>query len=377
MVAWWCWHPFVGALPTRPACCQEMRCAANAGSTSGVPAGHATVSEQHSCRWRQCELGARLAQHDARCRRHCTSVRAHAPTSMPHPGSPAVQVLSIDEQSTTGWNGDQAAQLLRGRSGSSVSVRFARRSEQVPGVPGRPEPVPHPSYELKQVPVPGCPDRGSAAARERSCSSRQPPPPPPPHGRAEDHSRNVPRLACSACTLRSCLQRACTPPALCCDWPRPSSWECLLGSADLKLTLPIGLGMEQMLSPRRWPLPLQVLHDTRRSPKCPLLTGHMQQVLSITAAASRVLSLSAVKWLQVSMRREKLEFSPVFARNIPHRDPTTKQQHMLGYIRLANFSQKAAHDMDAAIHELQVCCRVVRLTLHCSCASQAHSSRLL
>lgn len=74
------------------------------------------------------------------------------------PCQPTVQVLSIDEQSTTGWNGDQAAQLLRGRSGSSVSVRFARRSEQVPGVPGRPEPVPHPSYELKQVAVPACLD---------------------------------------------------------------------------------------------------------------------------------------------------------------------------------------------------------------------------
>ena len=77
-----------------------------------------------------------------------------------------------------------------------------------------------------------------------------------------------------------------------------------------------------------------------------------------------VLPSSAAQWLQVSMRREKLEFSPVFARNIPHWDPTTQQQHVLGYIRLANFSQKAAHDMDAAIHELQVCCWVVRLTLH-------------
>ena len=86
-------------------------------------------------------------------------------------------------------------------------------------------------------------------------------------------------------------------------------------------------------------------------------------------------SLSAVKWLQVSMRREKLEFSPVFARNIPHWDPTTKQQHNLGYIRLANFSQKAAHDMDAAIHELQVG-RVVRLTLQCSCVGQVHPSSL-
>ena len=74
------------------------------------------------------------------------------------------------------------------------------------------------------------------------------------------------------------------------------------------------------------------------------------------------------------MRREKLEFSPVFARNIPHRDPTTKQEHMLGYIRLANFSQKAAHDMDAAIHELQVRRGVVTLTLHSSRPSQARSS---
>ena len=91
--------------------------------------------------------------------------------------------------------------------------------------------------------------------------------------------------------------------------------------------------------------------------------AYVQGALAIMAVASPVLPLSAVAWLQVSMRREKLEFSPVFARNIPHRDPTTQQQHMLGYIRLANFSQKAAHDMDAAIHELQVRCCAARFTL--------------
>lgn len=61
-----------------------------------------------------------------------------------------LQVVSIDGQATLGWNGDQAAQLLRGRTGSSVSVKLARRSQAVPGVPARPEP-PLPRLEYKQV----------------------------------------------------------------------------------------------------------------------------------------------------------------------------------------------------------------------------------
>ena len=61
-----------------------------------------------------------------------------------------MQVVSIDGQATIGWNGDQAAQLLRGRSGSSVVVKLARRSEAVPGVPARPEP-PLPKTEYRQV----------------------------------------------------------------------------------------------------------------------------------------------------------------------------------------------------------------------------------
>ncbi|CAL8463172.1 g2706 [Coccomyxa elongata] len=62
---------------------------------------------------------------------------------------PGDEVLSIDGTTTEGWDGDRAAKSLRGTSGSSVTVRFARRSEQVPGVAGRPE-IP-PRLEFKQV----------------------------------------------------------------------------------------------------------------------------------------------------------------------------------------------------------------------------------
>eukprot|EP00884_Botryococcus_braunii_P016131 jgi/Botrbrau1/3200/Bobra.37_2s0030.1 len=62
---------------------------------------------------------------------------------------PGDEVLSIDGAPTDGWDGDRAAKVLRGKSGSSVSVKFARRSEQIPGVAGRPEPPP--MVEYKQV----------------------------------------------------------------------------------------------------------------------------------------------------------------------------------------------------------------------------------
>lgn len=64
------------------------------------------------------------------------------------------QVLSIDGAPTDGWDGDRAAKVLRGKSGSSVTVKFARRTEQIPGVAGRPEPPP--TMEYKQV-HPLCP----------------------------------------------------------------------------------------------------------------------------------------------------------------------------------------------------------------------------
>ena len=67
----------------------------------------------------------------------------------------AMQVLSIDGTTTEGWDGDRAAKSLRGTSGSSVTVKFARRSEQVPGVAGRPE-IP-PRLEFKQARAPPMP----------------------------------------------------------------------------------------------------------------------------------------------------------------------------------------------------------------------------
>ena len=64
----------------------------------------------------------------------------------------APQVVAINGDPTEGWDGDRAAKSLRGRTGSSVLVRFARRSEQVPGVAGRPEQPPR--IEVHQVPAP-------------------------------------------------------------------------------------------------------------------------------------------------------------------------------------------------------------------------------
>jgi C-terminal peptidase prc len=52
---------------------------------------------------------------------------------------PGDEVISIDGLATEGFNGDRAAALLRGSVGTNVTVRFARRTVQVPGVAGRPE----------------------------------------------------------------------------------------------------------------------------------------------------------------------------------------------------------------------------------------------
>ena len=55
-------------------------------------------------------------------------------------------------------------------------------------------------------------------------------------------------------------------------------------------------------------------------------------------------------WLvvQVNLKRERLELSPVYSTAMDH------DGHKLGYIRLVNFSQKAAFDMRRAIDDLQV-----------------------
>ena len=52
--------------------------------------------------------------------------------------------------------------------------------------------------------------------------------------------------------------------------------------------------------------------------------------------------------MQVQLQRERLELSPVFSTAMQHGD------HMTGYIRLVNFSQKAAPEMRHAIADLQV-----------------------
>lgn len=57
-------------------------------------------------------------------------------------------MVTIDGHSVHGWDGDKAAHFLRGRKGSSVNVRIARRTTQTPGVAGRPPP---PYTEYKQV----------------------------------------------------------------------------------------------------------------------------------------------------------------------------------------------------------------------------------
>ncbi len=67
------------------------------------------------------------------------------------------------------------------------------------------------------------------------------------------------------------------------------------------------------------------------------------QCLQIHVEASKV-----VGWhLQVNLKRERLELSPVYSTALVHDD------HKLGYIRLTSFSQKAAADMRRHINKLE------------------------
>lgn len=63
---------------------------------------------------------------------------------------PGDEVLSINGTSIDGWTGEQAAKLLRGKGGTEVQVKFTRRTDGIPGVPGRPEPPPA-RDQLKEV----------------------------------------------------------------------------------------------------------------------------------------------------------------------------------------------------------------------------------
>lgn len=51
--------------------------------------------------------------------------------------------------------------------------------------------------------------------------------------------------------------------------------------------------------------------------------------------------------LQVSLKRERLELSPVYATAVAHGG------HKLGYIRLVNFGAHAAADMEKAMDRLE------------------------
>ncbi|PNW77838.1 hypothetical protein CHLRE_10g453807v5 [Chlamydomonas reinhardtii] len=64
---------------------------------------------------------------------------------------PGDEVTSINGVSTEGWNGEKAARLLRGKGGTEVHVRLARRSAGIPGVPARPDPPPAEPVEYRDV----------------------------------------------------------------------------------------------------------------------------------------------------------------------------------------------------------------------------------
>lgn len=81
------------------------------------------------------------------CVRVCIHALAHLCPLPRWPGL-AWQVLSINGQSTQGLTGERAARLLRGTRGTEVRVQLARRSDQIPGVPGRPEPMPAVQYKV-------------------------------------------------------------------------------------------------------------------------------------------------------------------------------------------------------------------------------------
>ncbi|EFJ47344.1 hypothetical protein VOLCADRAFT_92124 [Volvox carteri f. nagariensis] len=63
---------------------------------------------------------------------------------------PGDELTSINGMSMEGWNGEKAARLLRGKGGTEVHVRLARRTGGIPGVPARPDP-PTPAVEYREV----------------------------------------------------------------------------------------------------------------------------------------------------------------------------------------------------------------------------------
>jgi len=64
---------------------------------------------------------------------------------------PGDEVLSINGRSTRGLDGKEAAKSLRGKDGTTVSVKLARRTEEIPGVPARVEEKPVIKYKSVQM----------------------------------------------------------------------------------------------------------------------------------------------------------------------------------------------------------------------------------
>jgi len=64
---------------------------------------------------------------------------------------PGDEVLSINGRSTRGLDGKEAAKSLRGKDGTTVSVKLARRTEGIPGVPARFEEKPRIKYKSIQM----------------------------------------------------------------------------------------------------------------------------------------------------------------------------------------------------------------------------------
>lgn len=64
---------------------------------------------------------------------------------------PGDELVAIDGQPLRGVTSERASSLLRGSGGTEVRVRLVRRSDGIPGVPGRPEPAPQAATTTREV----------------------------------------------------------------------------------------------------------------------------------------------------------------------------------------------------------------------------------
>jgi hypothetical protein len=77
------------------------------------------------------------------------------------------------------------------------------------------------------------------------------------------------------------------------------------------------------------------------------LAAHVPPSPAAHAALTLNLTLTPARGAQVSLKRERLELSPVYATAVAHGG------HTLGYIRLVNFGAHAAADMEKAMDRLE------------------------